>query len=197
MSVIVQLYCIFAKTAALTFGGGYAMIPLFHDELVTRHAFMDGVEFANLVALAQVTPGPLGLNAATYVGYSTAGLPGAVASTLGVMTPAFVVTLAVAAFLMRVARRGVLADVLKGVRPCVLGVIASAVVFFADTSLFTKPTADILRGGAMAELPHRLVAGICWPGVVIFLAVLAVSLRWKVNIVWLLLGSALAGWLLM
>jgi len=65
MSILLQLYLIFAKTAILTFGGGYAMIPLFRDEIVVKHAFMDGAEFANLVALAQVTPGPIGLNSAT------------------------------------------------------------------------------------------------------------------------------------
>ena len=64
-----QLYLLFVKIGAFTFGGGYAMIPLFQTELVHNYHFMTNADFANFVALAQVTPGPVGLNAATYIGY--------------------------------------------------------------------------------------------------------------------------------
>ena len=68
------LFLLFAKTALLTFGGGYAMVPLFQNEIVTRHAFLSAADFANLVALAQVTPGPIGFNSATYVGMVSGGV---------------------------------------------------------------------------------------------------------------------------
>ena len=81
---VFTLYLLFAKIGLFTFGGGYAMIPLFQDELVVRQSFISPEEFANMVALAQVTPGPVGLNAATYIGYRQMGLAGALAGTLGV-----------------------------------------------------------------------------------------------------------------
>ena len=189
MSILLQLYLIFAKTAILTFGGGYAMIPLFCDEIVVKHAFMDGAEFANLVALAQVTPGPIGLNSATYVGMSQAGIPGAIAATLGVMTPAFVTTLAAALFLSRVSKSGWLKELLRGIRPCVLGVIAAAVVFFADTSVFTTPVSSAVHGGTFTF-------GVSPAGLAIFACALVVEWRWKPAPLWLLAGSAIAGILL-
>ena len=188
MSVLLDLYLLFAKTSLLTFGGGYAMIPLFQDEIVSKHAFMDGAAFANLVALAQVTPGPVGLNAATYAGMSQAGVPGAAAATLGVMTPSLVLTVAAAVFLRRMAKSAAVSELLAGIRPCVLGIIAAAVVFFADTSVFTAPLAGVWRGGAF---------GVCWQGLAIFLAVLVVQARWKPPVPLLLAGGAFLGWLLM
>ena len=183
-----QLYLLFAKVSTLTFGGGYAMIPLFQEEIVVKHAFMDASEFANLVALAQVTPGPLGLNAATFVGMSQAGIPGAVCATLGVMTPAFVLTIAAAVFLRRMAKSKHLECVLSGIRPCVLGIIAAAVVFFAETSVLTGPLREMLR---------NRTAGICWQGALVFAVVLFAQWRWKrINVVWLLALSAVLGWML-
>ena len=184
MNILIQLYLIFAKTSILTFGGGYAMIPLFRDEIVAKHAFMDGAEFANLVALAQVTPGPVGLNSATYVGMSQAGVQGAVAATLGVMTPAFVTTLAAAVFLSRVSKCEWLRELLRGIRPCVLGVIAAAVVFFADTSVFTSPLSGLAGGGGFGVSPA---------GLAIFLCALVVEWRWKPAPALLLAGAAAAG----
>ena len=97
-----ELFLVFMKIGAFTIGGGYAMIPLFQTELVTNWHFMTNEQFANFVALAQVTPGPVGLNAATYIGYQCGlkniggvlgGAFGGMIGTLGVMTPSlFVVT---------------------------------------------------------------------------------------------------------
>lgn len=181
------LYVLFVKIAVLTFGGGYAMVPLFQEEVVTRHVLMTADEFANLVALAQVTPGPIGLNTATFVGMAEGGLVGAVVATLGVMTPAFVVTLAAAVALRRLAKSPAMECVLSGIRPCVLGIIAAAVFFFADTSVFTAPFAAVLKGGDF---------GVCWQGAVIFVGVLVVQMRWKLPLVWVLVAAAVLGWAL-
>ena len=132
-----SLYLLFAKHSLFTFGGGYAMIPLFQDEFVTRLQILSSEEYANLVALAQITPGPVGLNAATYIGHLQQGFCGAVAGTLGLITPSLVLTLAVAVFFYHVRNSKRLVEILKVVRPAVIGIIASAVFFFADTSVFT------------------------------------------------------------
>ena len=182
------LFLLFAKTALLTFGGGYAMVPLFQNEIVTRHAFLSAADFANLVALAQVTPGPIGFNSATYVGMVSGGFPGSLVASFGVMLPTVVVALAVAAGLRRAKDAESLKLLLKGIRPCVVDIIAAAVVFFADTSVFAAPFADLLHGRPF---------GICWQGAAVFAAVVCVRLLWrKASPVWSLALSAVLGWLL-
>ena len=123
------LFLIFAKIAVLTFGGGYAMVPLFEHEIVTRHAFMSAADFANLIGLAQVTPGPIGFNSATYVGMAQGGLMGAIVASLGVMVPSIIVSLIVAIFLRKAADAKWMKLLMKGVRPCVVGIIGAAVIF--------------------------------------------------------------------
>ena len=169
---LLKLMLVFAKVAVLTFGGGYAMVPIFDNELVKNHAFLTADEFANLVGLAQVTPGPIGFNSATYVGMAQGGLAGALAASLGVVIPSIVISLLVAVFLRRAADAQWMKLLMKGVRPCVVGIIGAAVVFFARTAL-------------------------CWQGAVIFAAV--VLLRWKLpklNPLWSLALSALLGYVL-
>ncbi len=169
---LLKLMLVFAKVAVLTFGGGYAMVPIFENELVKNHAFLTADEFANLVGLAQVTPGPIGFNSATYVGMAQGGLAGALAASLGVVIPSIVISLLVAVFLRRAADAKWMKLLMKGVRPCVVGIIGAAVVFFARTAL-------------------------CWQGAVIFAAV--VLLRWKLpklNPLWSLALSALLGYVL-
>ena len=169
---LLKLLLVFAKVAVLTFGGGYAMVPIFENELVRNHAFLTADAFANLVGLAQVTPGPIGFHSATYVGMAQGGLAGALAASLGVVIPSIVISLLVAVFLRRAADAQWMKLLMKGVRPCVVGIIGAAVVFFARTAL-------------------------CWQGAVIFAAV--VLLRWKLpklNPLWSLALSALLGYVL-
>ena len=194
---LLQMYLLFAKIGLFTFGGGYAMIPLFQVELVNNWHFMTNDSFANFVALAQVTPGPVGLNAATYIGYQCGsqnlggvfgGAVGGVIGTLGVMTPSLIVVTLIAYFMQMFKENPVVKAILSGIRPATLGLIAAAVIFFAETSVFTAPLRNLWTSGK----PF----GLCWQGCVIFAAVLAVSLKWKLSPVWLLIGSAFAGWLL-
>ena len=185
---LVGLMLVFAKIAVLTFGGGYAMVPLFQNELVVRQALLSDEEFANLVGLAQVTPGPIGFNSATYVGMVSGGFPGSLAASFGVWVPSVVISLAVAIGLRRAEDADWLKLLLKGIRPCVVGIIAAAVIFFADTSVFTSPFADLLRGKSF---------GVCWQGAVIFALVVFLRWKWKkLSPVWSLALSALLGWVL-
>ena len=171
MSLLV-LFLIFAKIAVLTFGGGYAMVPLFEHEIVTRHAFMAAADFANLIGLAQVTPGPIGLNSATYVGMAQGGLAGSVIASLGVMVPSIVISLVVAIFLRKAADAKWMKLLMQGVRPCVVGIIGAAIIFFAKTA-------------------------VCWQGAVIFALVVLIRWKWaKLNPIWSLAVSALLGWVL-
>ncbi len=191
------MYLLFAKIGLFTFGGGYAMIPLFQVEIVNNWHFMTNAEFANFVALAQVTPGPVGLNAATYIGYQCGlqniggvfgGAIGGVIGTLGVMTPSLIVVTAIAYFMQKFKDNPVIKAILAGIRPATLGLIAAAVIFFAETSVFTAPLRNLWTSGKSF--------GLCWQACVIFASVLILSLKWKVSPVWLLIGSAIASWLL-
>jgi len=145
-------------------------------------------EFANMVALAQITPGPVGLNAATYIGYKQLGFWGAVAGTLGVTTPSLTIGMAIAVFTQAFKENSLVKAALTGIRPATLGLIAAAVVFFADTSIFTAPLSSLWQGAQSF--------GIDWKATLIFVCVLVAEWRWKVNMVWLMLGAALLGCLL-
>jgi chromate transporter len=163
------------------------MIPLFQDVLVVRHAFISPEEFANMVALAQVTPGPVGLNAATYIGYRQMGLAGALAGTLGVATPSLILVTLAAVFFMAFRRNKRIQDILYGIRPATLGLIAAAVIFFAESSIFT---ADLNRLWMKSEpLP-----GISWPSVLAFgIALILNAGRKKAGPVLTLLTAAVLG----
>ena len=201
MTHLLYIYWLFLKIGLFTFGGGYAMIPLFQTELVENHQYMTDAEFANIVAIAQMTPGPVGMNAATYIGYQQgvaalgdvigpypAGCLGAIAGTLGVMTPSLTLVLLAAIFLSKFQENKYMKAVLSGIRPAMLGLIGAAVIFFANTSIFTVPLQTIFT--KFSEF------GISWQALLIFGAVLFIELKYKVNIFFIILGSALASWLL-
>ena len=186
---ILQLYFLFAKIGLFTFGGGYAMIPLFQDELVVRHQFISPENFANLVALAQITPGPVGLNAATYVGYTQMGFAGALAGTLGLMTPSLLLVTFAAAFFLYFRDSKPIQCLLSGVRPATIGLIAAAVIFFADSSIFRVPLSSLWRGSAGDFAVN-------WRELLIFAAVLFTQWKWKLNLVVTLFGAGFVSLLL-
>ena len=190
---LLYVYWLFLKIGLFTFGGGYAMIPLFQLELVERHQYLTGAEFANIVALAQMTPGPVGLNAATYIGYQQgvaalgnvigtypAGILGALSGTLGVMTPSLTLVLAAAVFLEKFQDNKYVKALLSGIRPAMLGLIGAAVIFFANTSIFTAPLQSIFK--------NLSGFGISWQAFVIFGAVLFVEFKYKVNVLFVIIG---------
>lgn len=195
------IYWLFLKIGLFTFGGGYAMIPLFQMELVEHHQYLTDAEFANIVALAQMTPGPVGLNAATYIGYQQgvaalgdvigiypAGCLGALFGTLGVMTPSLTIVLAAAVFLAKFQENKYVKAVLSGIRPAMLGLIGAAVIFFANTSIFTAPLQTIFT--KISDF------GISWQALLIFGAVLLVEFKYKINIIFVIIGSGFVAWLL-
>ena len=130
-----NLFFMFFRIGIFSFGGGYVMLPLIFQS-IQEFGIMSSVEFSRLVALSQVTPGPVAVNAATYVGYKYAGLGGAVVATIGVVLPSFLLILIVMHFLKKFQESRSLNSVLGGIRPATVGMIASAVVFLAENSIF-------------------------------------------------------------
>lgn len=140
MSGLFGLFFLFFRIGLFSFGGGYAMLPLIYQGIRSL-GFMSAEEFSRLVALSQMTPGPIAANAATYVGYQQAGLLGAVVATVGVILPALLLVSLVSHFVVKFKESRGLRSVLDGVRPATLGLLGSAAVFLGQGSLFvgTRP----------------------------------------------------------
>lgn len=130
----VYLFFIFFKVGLIGFGGGYAILTLIFQDVQT-FGIMSAHEFANLVALSQVTPGPIAINAATYVGYNAAGVPGALLATFAVSLPSFMLCMIVLLFLEKFKTNTVVSAILAGIRPATVGLMASAFLFMAQTAV--------------------------------------------------------------
>ena len=137
MSLLI-LFLAFLRIGTFGFGGGLAMLPLIYQS-VQQFGFMDQEEFSNLLAISQVTPGPIAVNAATYVGFEYAGLGGAAVATVGVMLPAFVIMLIVSRMLERFSTNRIVQGAFAGIRPVTIGLIASAIVFVSEGVLAHGP----------------------------------------------------------
>lgn len=133
--VYVYLFIIFFKVGIIGFGGGYAILTLIFQDIQT-FGIMSPHEFANLVALSQVTPGPIAINAATYVGYNVASIPGAILATIAVSLPSFILCMLVLLFLDKFKTNSYVTALLAGIRPATVGLMASAFLFMAQTAMF-------------------------------------------------------------
>lgn len=122
-----KLFWSFFKTGLFTFGGGYAMLPLIQSEVLS-HGWLSPEDIVNFIAVSESTPGPFAVNIATYVGRVTAGIPGALCATLGVVLPSFLVILIVARFYERFRKSKLVEGAMSGLRPTVIGLIAAALL---------------------------------------------------------------------
>lgn len=132
--IYLYLFSMFSRIGLFSFGGGLAMLPLIFQS-VQDFGIMTSHEFSNLVALSQVTPGPIAVNAATYVGLNYAGVLGAAVATLGVCLPSFVLILIVMKFMEKFKESKGLEGAFLGIRPVTVGLIGAAAIFVAETSL--------------------------------------------------------------
>lgn len=127
MMIYLQLLLVYLKIGLLGFGGGYAMLSLIQEEVVVRHQWLTMQEFTDIVAVSQVTPGPIGINSATYIGYTVTGsLWGSVVATVAVMIPSFVLVLLISLSFARVRGNKNVEGVFTGIRPAAIGLIAAA-----------------------------------------------------------------------
>ena len=120
--MILSLFLTFLEVGAVSFGGGYGMISLIR-ELCLQHGWLTEERLLDFIAVAESTPGPIAVNMATFVGSSQAGIPGALAATLGVVLPSFVIILIIAALARNLLKYPAVQGALQGIRPCVVGLI--------------------------------------------------------------------------
>jgi chromate transporter len=129
------------------FGGGYAMLPLIQDEVVARHHWITDAEFTDIVAISQMTPGPIGINSATYIGYTATGnVWGSILATFAVCLPSFIIVLAIAGSYQKFRNNFYVDSAFKGLRPVVVGLIAAAALLLMSTENFTDYTSLIIFG---------------------------------------------------
>ena len=125
--IYLQLFLTFLKIGAVSFGGGYAMIPLIQDEVMT-HGWLSLNEILNFIAVSESTPGPIAINMATFVGSSQGGLLGAFCATLGVVLPSFIIILIVASVIKGLLKYAGVQAFLNGLRPVVVGLILGTAI---------------------------------------------------------------------
>ena len=176
-----QLFISFFKVGLLGFGGGLASVRLIYDSI---QPFLDMSQetFANIVAISQITPGPLAVNTATYVGYEAAGIGGSVAATIGVILPAFIIVSLVCRAIQKFRDSKVVNGALAGIRPATMGLIAAAAATLVrpslagegrlGTGIMTKLGADAGSGllAAISGSPVDMISVIILVATVIMIA---------------------------
>lgn len=143
--IVWQLFVSFFKIGLLSFGGGYAAMPLIQNEVVAFRHWLTMPEFADLVTISQMTPGPIALNSPVFVGIRTAGIPGAVAATLGCILPSCIIVTAIARLYLKYRKMDMIQGVLAALRPAVVGMIAAAGLSILATAFWGSAGQVILE----------------------------------------------------
>ena len=186
MTLFLQLFFEFFKTGLFAIGGGMATLPFLYD-MAERTGWFTAAQLADMIAVSESTPGPIGVNMATYVGFVSAGIPGAVVAALGLVAPSIIVILIVAAFLKAFRESKYVNAAFYGLRPASTAMVASAGITVVLNTFFV---------GAVT-VPADLLTAIDWKAVALA-AVLLVLTRWvKVTKKWhpivFILASAVVG----
>ena len=165
------LFKTFSKIGVVTFGGGYAMIPLIEAEVVDRHHWIEREEFIDLIAIAQSCPGVFAINISTHIGYKLAKTGGALCAALGAALPSFVIILLIAMFFRRLMDIAWIEAMFKGIRPAVVALIAVPVFTLAKSA--------------------KINLANCW------IPIASAMLIWGlgVNPIFIIIAAGLGGWL--
>ncbi len=165
--IYLQLFLSFLQVGMFSVGGGYAAIPLIRDQVVTGHTWLTMSEFTDLITIAEMTPGPIAVNSATFVGIRIAGPLGAIIATLGCITPSLFIVSLLAYIYYRYKNVSALQSVLASLRPAVVALIAGAGLSILKLVAF--------QGNAVA------LASVNWVGILIFVAAFIALRKFKTN----------------
>ncbi len=143
MKELIDMFATFARIGGLTFGGGYAMLPMLQREVVEHRHWATEEELADYYAIGQCTPGIIAVNTATFVGYRQAGILGGIVATMGVVFPSFVIISLIAAFLTNFAELKIIQYAFQGIRACVCVLIFTAVQKLWKKAVLDQPTTMI------------------------------------------------------
>ena len=182
--IYLELFWSFFQIGLFSIGGGYAAMPLIQNQVVDLHEWLTMSQFADIMTIAEMTPGPIAINSATFVGIRIAGIPGAIISTLGCIFPSCIIVMTLAYIYYRYRGLSMVQGVLSGLRPAVIAMIASAGISLMILALYGQ-----------RELPADLGNLDCI-AVGIFAAGLLVLRKWKMNPMWVMTGAGVLGVLL-
>lgn len=182
--IYLQLFLSFLQIGAFSFGGGYAAMPLIQNQVVQLHPWLSQSEFTDLITISQMTPGPIAVNSATFVGTRIAGMPGALAATAGCVLPSCILVTLLAKIYLKYRNLSFLQGVLKSLRPAVIAMIAAAGVSILVTSFW---------GEAITSLTlTQLLPNISIQSAGIFIGSLILLIRFKMNPIHVMLLSGVA-----
>ena len=171
--IYLQLFLSFLQIGLFSFGGGYGAMPLIQGQVVTQHGWLSMEEFTDLITISQMTPGPIAINSATFVGIKIAGIPGALVATGGCILPSCVIVTLIAKLYLKYRNMAMLQGVLNSLRPAVVAMIASAGISILLTAFWGSGAAvDLLRTN--------------WVLVVIFVICLVLLQKFKMNPIWVM-----------
>lgn len=185
--IFLELFVTFFKIGLFGFGGGNAILSLIQGDVVTARGWLSLTEFTDVVAISQVTPGPIGINAATFVGYTAVlnagygtgwAVLGSLVASVGTLMPSFIIMILVSRFLLRYCDHPSVKSVLGLLRKLVIGLIASAALLLLTEENFGNPTTETLRFAV---------------SVVLFLFAFVAINRWKMNPILIVLITGAAG----
>ena len=140
MNIYLEAFGIFFKIGAFTIGGGYAMVPLIENEIVTKRNWISKDDFIDLLAIAQSAPGILAVNISIFIGYKLRGIRGSLVTALGTVLPSFVIILAIAMFFHNFKDNPIVERIFKGIRPAVVALIAAPTFSMAKSAKVNRYT---------------------------------------------------------
>ena len=185
--IFLQLFYTFFKIGLFGFGGGYAMLSMIQGEVVTRYGWLSSSEFTDIVAISQMTPGPIGINSATYVGYTAIinagyshaiGIVGSIVTTCSVVLPSFILMILISKFFIKYQKHKSVTAVFNGLRPGVVGLLAAAALVLMNKENFGTDYYSVIVS------------------TIIFLSVFIASHKYKVNPIMLIIICGIVGVLL-
>ena len=191
MPLLIQLFLMFAKLSAFAFGGGYVMFPMLIKE-IEKNGLLTTSELTDILAIAGMSPGAVAVNAAVGTGFKLAGLPGAVASFLGIAIPCAIIVIVVATFFFKVYEHHLVKSVLYGLRPVITGIILYAAFKIASGNSIIASSSDkiiedgwnlIISGTHLFEVKSILIAAISF----------LVLIKTKIHPVMIILAAGITG----
>ncbi|MGI5896985.1 MAG: chromate transporter [Oscillospiraceae bacterium] len=180
--IYLELLWSFFQIGLFSFGGGYASLPLIQTQVVDLHGWLNMTEFVDIITISQMTPGPIAINASTFVGMRVAGVGGAAVATIGCVLPSCIIVLLLAFLYYKYRNLSVIQGALSGLRPAVVSLIASAGVGILILALWGGDT-----------LWSFAVEKVDWIAVGIFALGLFVLRKFKLNPIYVMLGAGVVG----
>lgn len=183
MTILVALFFEFFKAGLFAIGGGLATLPFLYD-IASRYDWMPIEMMPDMIAVSESTPGPIGINMATYAGFNAMGIPGALVATFGLVLPSFIIIILVSKFLTKFNENKIVQSVFTGLRPAVTGLIAAAGWQVVKISLLNLPAFDL--SGSIASIFQ-------WKAIILFALLFFLIRKFDKHPLYYIAGAAIVG----